>query len=201
MTSQQPPKDEWQQLRPDAEHALTNLLSEISAHKDDPQSLFEAYTYAKDITARAIQFRMLTHLPAENRQFRALRTQIEQRMHSLYDNTVPERLLTVPYGSKTHERLFSLLQQSLARAVPAAMLRIVTGDDVHTERRARELRELGLDVAWYARGGISAYELHSLDLDFDMIPAMVRNKVRQTKSLSADQKVHILKNAGISEDG
>ncbi|MCX5596523.1 hypothetical protein OOK29_00015 [Streptomyces phaeochromogenes] len=200
MVSQQPPQDEWQQLKPDAEHALSHLLSEISAHSD-PQSLFEAYTYAKDITARAIQARMLMHLPSESPQFRSLHARVQQRMRSHYKETIPERLLGAPYGGKTHERLFSLLHESLARPVPAAMLRIVTGDDVHTERRARELRELGLDVDWYEVEGINVYELRSLDLDFDMIPAIVRNKVRQTKSLSKEEKQRVLKNSGISEDG
>lgn len=201
MTDQQPLKDEWQQLKPAAEHALKNLLTEISAHKDDPQSLFEAYTYAKEISARAIQSRMLAYLPGENEQFRTLRTKIEQEMHARYRDVVPERLLTVPYGSKTHERLFSLLQENLATPVHSAMLRIVTGDDVHTERRARELRELGLDVDWGSREGINTYELRSLELDFDLVPAMVRNKIRQTKSLRADQRKQILRDAGIPEDG
>ncbi|MGW1712714.1 hypothetical protein [Streptomyces sp. NPDC002156] len=200
MVNQQSPQDQWQQLKPDAEHALSNLLSEISSHSD-PQSLFEAYTYAKDITARAMQARMLMHLPPENPQFRSLHSKIEQQMRSRYQKTVPERLLRAPYGGKTHERLFSLLQENLSRPVPAAMLRIVTGDHVHTERRTRELRELGFDVDWHEVEGINVYELRSLDLDFDMIPAVVRNKVRQTKSLSKNEKLRVLKNAGISEDG
>ncbi|WP_159058589.1 hypothetical protein [Streptomyces europaeiscabiei] len=200
MVNHQSPQDQWQQLKPDAKHALSNLLSEISSHSD-PQSLFEAYTYAKDIAARAMQARMLMHLPSENLQFRTLHSKVEQQIHSRYKETVPERLLSAPYGGRTHERLFSLLHETLSRPVPAAMLRIVTGDDVHTERRTRELRELGFDVDWHEVEGINVYELRSLDLDFDMIPAIVRNKVRQTKSLSKDEKLRVLKNAGIPEDG
>ncbi|MFF7599904.1 hypothetical protein [Streptomyces mirabilis] len=200
MVSQQPPQGEWQQLKPDAEHALSNLLSEISSHSD-PQSLFEAYTYAKEIAARAMQARMLMHLPSENPQFRSLHAKIRQQMHSRYKETVPERLLGAPYGGKTHERLFSLLHESLGQPVPAAMLRIVTGDHVHTERRTRELRELGFDVDWYDAEGINVYELRSLDLDFEMLPTIVRNNVRKTKSLSKDEKLRVLKIAGISEDG
>ncbi|MFJ9676622.1 hypothetical protein ACIRP2_00970 [Streptomyces sp. NPDC101194] len=200
MTSLHSPGDEWQRLRPDAEHALRNLLSEISDHQD-PQSLFEAYTYAKEITARAIQSRMLMHLPDENQQFKALHARVQQEIHSRYQGKIPARLLGAPYSGKTHERLFSLLQESLAQPVPATMLRIVTGDDVHTERRARELRELGFDVHWYETEEISVYELKSLNLDFDMIPAIMRNKVRQTKSLTQSEKQKIFKNAGISENG
>ncbi|WP_371096172.1 hypothetical protein [Streptomyces sanglieri] len=199
MASERPPEEEWQRLKLDAEHALKILLSEISDHTD-PQPLFEAYTYAKDIAARAIQSRMLKHLPIENQQFRLLHVKIRQEMRSRYQETVPENLLSTPYSGKTHEGLFSLLQENLAQPVPAAMLRIVTGDNVHTERRARELRELGLDLHWYETEEISVYELRSLELDFDMIPAIVRNNARRTKALTKDEKQQILRNAGIPEN-
>ncbi|QTZ92737.1 hypothetical protein [Streptomyces auratus] len=81
------------------------------------------------------------------------------------------------------------------------MLRIVTGDDVHTERRVRELRELGFDLIWHELDGINVYELRSLEIDFDMIPAIVRNKVRQSKALTRAEKQRILERAGIPEDG
>ncbi|WP_329163554.1 hypothetical protein OHB49_26665 [Streptomyces sp. NBC_01717] len=200
MAGQVSDGDEWQRLRPDAEHALRNLNSEISSH-EDPQTLFEAYTYAKDITARAIQARMLMHLPTENREFKMLHARVQQEMHSRYQGMIPLRFLRAPYSGKTHERLFSLLQENLARPVPAAMLRIVTGDNVHTERRARELRELGFDVHWHETKEISVYNLRSLDLDFNMIPAVVRNKVKKSKSLTTDEKQRLLKNAGIPENG
>ena len=201
MNSQQSPEDLWRQLKPDAEHALSNLLSEITGHsnagQNNPQALFEAYTYAKDITARAIQSRMLMHLPVENQKFRELHAQIQQNMVSRYAETVPGNLLRAPYGGRTYERLFSLLQDNQAEPVPAAMLRIVTGDDVHTERRVRELRELGLDLAWYEMDGINVYELRSLDIDLGMVPAIVRNKVRQSKALNQSAKLRILERAGI----
>ncbi|MFD4695398.1 hypothetical protein [Streptomyces sp. NPDC058463] len=200
MTIRQSPDEEWQQLRHSTEHALGILLSEISDHRD-PQSLFEAYTYAKEIAARALQSRMLAHLPAENHIFRALHREIQQEMLSRYQDVVPEVLLRTPYRGKTHEGLFSLLQENLERPVQAAMLRIVTGDNVHTERRARELRELGFDLHWHEEEEISIYELRSLELDFDMIPSIVRNNARRTKSYTKDEKKRILRDAGIPENG
>ncbi|MFF3393103.1 hypothetical protein ACFYW1_19525 [Streptomyces sp. NPDC002669] len=191
---------EWQRLKLDAEHALRVLLSELSDH-ESPQPLFEAYTYAKDITARAIQSRMLEHLPTENQQFRLLHEKIRKEMHARYRGKVPANLLSTPYSGKTHENLFSLLQENLTQPVPAAMLRIATGDNVHTERRARELRELGLDLNWYEIEEISVYELRSLKLDFDMIPAIVRNNTRRTKAFSEGEKRRILREAGIPDNG
>ncbi|MBV7246898.1 hypothetical protein [Streptomyces sp. MW-W600-10] len=198
MKNRRSPEDEWKRLKPDAEHALQMLLSEIPDHAT-PQSLFEAYAYAKNIAARAMQSRMLGDLPAENRQFKLLHAKINQEMYSRYKNAVPASFLRTPYSGKTHEYLFSLLQKNLAQPVQAAMLRIVTADNVHTERRARELRELGLDVHWYDIEEISVYELRSLDIDFEMIPAIIRNNVRKSKSMPKDQKQLILRNAGIPE--
>ncbi|MGW7466831.1 hypothetical protein ACWGJT_19510 [Streptomyces xantholiticus] len=205
MINQKSPEDVWRQLQPDARHALKNLLSEILDQEDaghrDPQSLFEAYTYAKDITARAVQSRMLIHLPSENQKFRELHAAIQHQMNSRYGEVIPANLLKIPYGGQTYERLFSLLQENLAQPVPAAMLRIVTADDVHTERRARELRELGFDLAWYELDGISVYELRSLDIDFNMIPSIARNKIRRSKALTRSEKLRILERAGISKNG
>ncbi|MEV7112685.1 hypothetical protein [Streptomyces anulatus] len=198
MKNRRSPEDEWKRLKPDAEHALQILLSEIPSHAT-PQSLFEAYAYAKDIAARAMQSRMLGDLPAENKHFKALHVKIKQEMDSRYKDAVPANLLRTPYSGKTHECLFSLLQKNLAQPVQAAMLRIVTADNVHTERRARELRELGLDVHWYDIEEISVYELRSLDIDFEMIPAIIRNNARKNKSMPKDQKQRILRDAGIPE--
>lgn len=97
MNSQQSPEDLWGQLQPDALHALKNLLSEITDQENpghgSPQSLFEAYTYAKKITARAIQSRMLLHLPTENKEFRELHTEIQRQMTHRYESIVPGSLL------------------------------------------------------------------------------------------------------------
>ncbi|MGW0787576.1 hypothetical protein ACWD04_04830 [Streptomyces sp. NPDC002911] len=199
MTTQNTPEDEWKRLRPDAEHALSNLLSEIGSHRD-PQSLFDAYTYAKNITASAIRSRMLMHLPEENRKFKELHAELQQELNLRYSDTVPKNLLRTPYRGKTHERLFSLLQENFTQPVPAAMVRIVTGDGVHTERRARELRELGLDVESYALDEIDVYELRSLNLNFDLLPFIVKNNVRKTKAYSTPEKKRILRNAGIFEN-
>ncbi|MEU1172776.1 hypothetical protein ACWECC_22135 [Streptomyces microflavus] len=198
MKNRRSPESEWKRLKPDAEHALGVLLSEIPDHAT-PQSLFEAYTYAKDIAARAMQSRMLGDLPTENKKFKSLHAEIKQEMESRYKDAIPANLLRTPYSGKTHEHLFSLLQKHLAQPVHAAMLRIVTADNVHTERRARELRELGLDVHWYDIEEISVYELRSLDIDFEMIPAIIRNNARKNKSMAKDKKQTILRNAGIPE--
>lgn len=75
---------------------------------------------------------MLMHLPTENRQRKMLHARVRQEMRSRYQGAIPLWFLRAPYSGKTHKRIFSRFQENLARPVPAAMLRIVTGDNVHT---------------------------------------------------------------------
>lgn len=199
MITQNRPEDEWNRLRADAEHALSTLLTEIREH-DHPQSLFDAYAYAKDIAARAIRSRMLMHLPDENHRFNSMHAEIQRELHLRYAAVVPQNLLTTPYRGETHERIFSLLEESFGRPVPAAMVRIVTGDSVHTERRARELREIGMDVVSYELDEIDVYELRSFDLNLDRLPSIVKNNIRKSQAYKRPEKQRILRNAGISTD-
>ena len=63
------------------------------------------------------------------------------------------------------------------------------------------MRELDFHVHWDEIEEISVYSLRSLDLDFNMIPAVVRNKVKKSKSLTKDETQRLLKHAGILENG
>lgn len=197
MPAPDSPEQEWPNLRSDAEHALQTLISQIN-RQAQAQELFEAYTYAKRVTADALQARMMMHLPNENAKFRELHTQVQAELDAQYSRFFAEGFLKAPYGDQLHERLFSLLQENLANPIEAAKLRIVTADGVHTERRTRELRELGIDVDWYKEGGIDFYILRSFELNFNVLPSLVRTIVRK-KTKSKDEQKRLLRNAGIPE--
>jgi hypothetical protein len=72
------------------------------------------------------------------------------------------------------------------------MLRVVTGDSVHTERRVRELRELGLDVQTSKDSGYDYYTLGSLDVDTSFVPVIVANLIKRDGGLSPAQKIAFL---------
>ncbi|MFJ6743786.1 hypothetical protein ACIQOU_33560 [Streptomyces sp. NPDC091279] len=196
-TTQESAENNWKNIKSDAEHALHTLLSQIDKHTN-PQELFEAYTYAKRVTADALRSRMLMHLPAEGLKFRELYTRVQGELDSRYGQHFPDGFLKAPYGDQLHEHLFSLLQENLSQPIEAAKLRIVTADSVHTERRTRELRELGMDVDWYKKDGLDFYVLRSFDLTFDSLPSLVRTIVRK-KVKSKEEQNRLLKEAGIPE--
>ncbi|OKH91201.1 hypothetical protein [Streptomyces uncialis] len=200
MTEEQPPGGEWRKLKPDAEHALRSLLEKVDSHAS-PMELFESYAYTKEVTARAVQARMEMYLPDSDAAFHHVRGVILRELTARYGHAIPESILRVPYGSSVHERIFALLHEQLARPVPAAIIRIVTADNVHTERRIRELRELGLDVHPTGSGNEQGgYELRSLEVDLGKLPSIARNIIRSKKSLPADRRAQMLRDVGISGD-
>ncbi|MGW4489758.1 hypothetical protein ACWEOE_38730 [Amycolatopsis sp. NPDC004368] len=180
--------DDWNRLRIDATAALKELLEQLEAG-DSAQDVFDAYLRAKPLTAEAMQARMRRHLPERCETFHDLRQRLGAEIIRRYEDFIPDRYLRVPYGSRTHEELFSVFFEHRGMPVPAAKLRIVTADSVHTERRTRELRELGLDIDATKANGEDVYALCSLEIDIDKIRSIVRNNVeKDKKKLPADDR-------------
>ncbi|MFJ6381703.1 hypothetical protein ACIQI7_17125 [Kitasatospora sp. NPDC092039] len=176
------PVSDWHRLKPDTEYAVEEVLKQLRDDQADPQDLLDAYLYAKRLLAESMQALVRTNLPAECDTFADLRAQLADRMAAEYGERVPARYLTVPYGSRTHEELFAILLGRFTKPVSAAFLRVVTRDSVHTERRTRELRELGLDIVTGREGGNDVYTLRSLELDTSMIPTIITNNLRDKKA-------------------
>ncbi|MFD5511379.1 hypothetical protein ACFWIB_26900 [Streptomyces sp. NPDC127051] len=184
------PAADWHRLKPDTALALEGVLDLLksSGAQDDAQNLLDAYLYAKRLLAESMQALVRSDLPAESETFRNLRAQLAARMTEEYGGRIPARYLTVPYGSRTHEELFSMLLGRFRQPVSAALLRVVTRDSVHTERRTRELRELGLDIVPSREGGSDVYTLRSLELDTSMIATIITNNLRDKKASEQEKK-------------
>ena len=72
-------------------------------------------------------------------------------------------------------------------------LRLLTGDAVHTERRARELRDLGLQIETFSSGGLSIYVLKNgtPDLAAGARATAARN-IRNDKALGPAEREHLI---------
>ncbi|MFI2606523.1 hypothetical protein [Kitasatospora sp. NPDC018619] len=182
------PEADWRRLKPDTALAVKGVLKQLEQDEDDPQNILDVYLYAKRLLAESMQALVRTTLPPECEAFRDLRAQLAGRMEEEYGGRIGKRYLTVPYGSRTHEELFSMLLQRQGKPVEAALLRVVTKDSVHTERRTRELRELGLDIVTGHEGGIDVYTLKSLALDTSLIPTIIKNNLRDKKASKAERE-------------
>ncbi|MER6394586.1 hypothetical protein ABT263_00760 [Kitasatospora sp. NPDC001603] len=189
VTDRRPdPASDWHRLKPDTLLAVQGVLGLLEKEDADAQNLLDAYLYAKRLLAESMQALVRTALPEACSTFSDLRTQLAERMAEEYGERIPQRYLTVPYGSRTHEELFAMLLQRIRQPVSAALLRVVTGDSVHTERRTRELRELGLDIVTSREGGGDVYTLRSLDLDISLIPTIIINNLRDKKAPAREKE-------------
>ncbi|MBD3009162.1 hypothetical protein [Streptomyces sp. 5-10] len=185
------PEADWHRLQADTVHALRALLGQVE-NGQSPQDLFDSYLYAKPVMAEAMQARMRMNLPDKCDTFHRMRERLADEITRRYGQRIPEKYLRVPYFSRTHEELFSVLHQRLGESVPAPLLRVVTADSVHTERRTRELRELGFDIDATKENGGDVYTLRSLEMDLEMIPSIVKNNVQRDKKLPKSESNRLL---------
>lgn len=191
--SNDPQQSTWPRLKLSAARAVDLLRDALADSEETPQDLFDAYLYAKRNLADAMQAFARDHLPPGGFEaFRDLRDSLSATARARYGDKVPERYLRVPYGSRAHAELFSLLVQHRGKPVSAALLRILTADSVHTERRMRELRELGLDIQAAKSLGGDVYILRSLEIDDSYVESVVTNNIKRDKNLSAVRKAEIL---------
>ncbi|WP_280443286.1 hypothetical protein [Nocardia brasiliensis] len=184
------PQADWNRLRPEAVHAVGEL-GKLLASETSSQDVLDMYLYTKKILAESIKSLLLSELPEETPEFDELREQLGKRMKAQYGKHVPAKYLSVPYGSKTHRILFTIMFQRMGEPVRADRLRYSTSDSVHTERRIRELRELGIPIDTSEMGGVNVYTLRSLVVDTSLIPNIIKNNLRGKKA-SKEERSKVL---------
>ncbi len=190
--------DDWNRLRPDTELAVQELHTQLSSSRSS-QDLIDSYLYTKRLLAEAMQAFVRIDLVGSNQTFQDLRARLQKEVLDRYKDLLPERYLKVPYGTRVHEELFTLLLQRLGQPVQAAFLRMVTADSVHAERRIRELRELGIDIRTSKENGFDFYILGSLNVDVSLVPSIVGNQIKKNKTLGRAKRKEYLEIVGYSE--
>lgn len=185
------PLDDWNNLKEATKLAVTHLLDQLKS-ETSTQDLLDSYLYAKRLLAESMQAFIRVSLTEPNETFGKLRKQLQTAINDRYAGQIPDRYLKVPYGSRVHEELFTILLQRQGIPVQAALLRVVTGDSVHTERRVRELRELGLDIHTSKESGYDYYTLGSLNINTSFVPAIVANLIKSDRALLPAQKKTLL---------
>ncbi len=190
--------DDWNRLRPDTELAVQELHTQLSSSRSS-QDLIDSYLYTKRLLAEGMQAFVRIDLVGSNQTFQDLRARLQKEVLDRYKDLLPERYLKVPYGTRVHEELFTLLLQRLGQPVQAAFLRMVTADSVHAERRIRELRELGIDIRTSKENGFDFYILGSLNVDVSLVPSIVGNQIKKNKTIGRAKRKEYLEIVGYSE--
>ncbi|MFE2315506.1 hypothetical protein ACFXC8_20485 [Streptomyces sp. NPDC059441] len=178
----------WRSLKPTSAYAVRELRSAFEGEEASPGDLIDAYLFAKRHLAQSMQALLLSQLPSACPEFTELRARIQTEMNNCYADGVPSQFLKVPYGSKVHELLFMILLRNLGKPVDSARLRLATRDNTHTERRARELRELGFNIAPSEVDGSQHYTLVDLEIDWTKVPELIVKEIKKSKSLTEAEK-------------
>jgi hypothetical protein len=172
--------EDWRRLKPDTVIATDELISQLR-EQSSTQDLLDTYLYAKRLLAESMQAFLRATLPERCAEFHELRAELASEMHRWYEDRLPASYLEVPYGSRLHEELFSILLQRRNEEVEAGLLRVISADSVHTERRVRELRELGINITNRKGNGTDYYVLRSLDIDHGMIKSIIKNTAKRKR--------------------
>jgi hypothetical protein len=112
---------------------------------------------------------------------------INARMKKLFGLVAAPDLLNVRGYHSVHSLLLEYLARHLGEPVAVSRLRVLTGDQVHTERRVRELRDLGFDITWKKTGGEDNYVLKTLEVDWDAVALnQFKRNVENSDAISAE---------------
>jgi hypothetical protein len=187
----------WTRLRAsalDAVGALKELLADPGA---EDRRLVAGYLEAKQALAHAFEA-FAVEKYADVSVLEGVKKDIEQQMREGYPR-LPAKYLKVRGFGKSHARLVAYLVRSSGNEVSASELRMLTGDAVHTERRARELRDLGFELEAKHTGGTDVYLLRSAEPDVAAGAAIqVAQNIRGDRSLSQAQAADLLRSAGLA---
>jgi HNH endonuclease len=122
-----------------------------------------------------------------------LRDRVAERMNELFTDRVDAGYLKVPAYGGVHPRLLAYLATHVGQDVQAARLRVLTGEQIHTERRVREFRDLGLKLSWRGSGDNVIYRLASVQPDLDYAARFaLEHNIKKDRDLNATEKMFML---------
>ena len=189
--------ESWVRLRASALDSISELRELLADESADDRRLIGAYLEAKQALADAFEaFSVEKYMdPAI---LDKAKESIETAMRSAYPD-LPAKYLKVHGFGKSHARLLAYLCLSAGLEVSGGELRMLTGDAVHTERRARELRDLGFTLEARHTGGADMYVLRGTEPDAAAGAAIqVAKNIRGDRSSSNEVKERLLRATGLA---
>lgn len=173
------------------------VRSQIDQSEVEFERLLDGYLEARRSLARQFCLVAQHHLLRGHTLLETTRKRIEQRMAELFGSRVPEKYLVVHGYTSVQPILLQYLAQHAGNPVRSSKLRVLTADQIHTERRVRDLRDLGFQVEWKKVSDDDQYVLASVEPDLDVAAALqVRKNIRDDKKLAKQEKDRLLKAIG-----
>ena len=177
---------------------FTELVrSQIDRPEVEFERLLDGYLEARRSLAKQFCLVAQRHLLRGDTLLETTRKRIEQRMAELFGSRIPEKYLVVHGYTSVQPILLQYLSQHVGNPVRSSKLRVLTADQIHTERRVRDLRDLGFQVEWKKVSDDDQYILASVEPDLDVAAALqVRKNIKDDKKLAKQEKDRLLKAIG-----
>lgn len=181
----------WKILRVSAAGAVSDLHALLKDPEATEAELVQAYVTTKSTLASAFEA-YASERYAQDTTLTEVCASIEKEMATSFA-AVGSKYLKVRGFGRAHRLILAMLAERVGQAVSVGELRMLTGDAVHTERRARELRDLGLDVDAKHTAGTDAYVLSSTVPDAARAARELTIKnIREDKTLSEPARVSLI---------
>lgn len=185
----------WTRSRAEAIEAVTLLRDVLADSNASAPRLVAAYLDAKVVLASAYEVYAVERYDSSDLLATTCGLVLEH-MRNRFSHLPPRYIRLKSYG-RSHRLILACLAERVGEAVPSSELRVLTGDAVHTERRARDLRDLGFDLRPTTMGGGSGYLLTSARSDASLgAKAQLRWQISQDKGISPTDRANLLATLG-----
>ncbi len=188
----------WGHARYGALDSVETFASVLSDQSVDDRRLINGYLETKRRLAKAFEvFAMEKY--ADPEVLSEVLGVVQSAMERIYAG-LPAKYLRVRGFGQVHSLLLAYLVERVGLEVSADELRMLTADAVHTERRARDLRDLGFELLSYEQSGRQVYVLTERTPDVARgAELLLRKNIREDKTANTGQKGQLLREAGLAE--
>lgn len=178
--------------------SLAGAANAPLASREAVERLLDTYVLAKRSLANDVARLVRDELVEGSTLLEESTDAVGRRMAELFGGRIDDRYVRVKKYRGVHPLLLDYLALNVGKDVPASRLRAITGDQVHTERRVRELRDLGFNVTWRRVGPEDHYSLSSTDPDLDTAARFqLDHRIKEDGSISATKKMLFLLQAEV----
>lgn len=148
-----------------ARGAITRFHETLTEAAEFDEDLAREYQRMRRALASSFQNMSLAAVPRSEHRLNDVKSDVTAEMSRLFAGKADSRFFTVRGYTTPHPDLYAVLAASAGHTVPGWRLRLLSGDKVHTERRTRELRDLGLQITVLDEDDDSVYRLETLQPD------------------------------------
>lgn len=165
----------------------------VESAAPDLDRLVDAYVETRQGLARDFRELAVFMVDDANARLDAVKSEITRGMVEKFGGAIPASDLVVKGYGETHAVLLAYICRRSGQPVPASRLRVLVGDQIHTERRVRDLRDLGFGIAWKSVAGENRYVLSSDQPDVEVAAnAQVIRNLKADRRLSSARRGELL---------